>query len=79
VHSPESVIKSIMAGATTVQFAAALLESGPAKLGEIVKGLGDWMEEHEYESLDQMRQRVLLTLRTRRKPMSLLNERLLPL
>ena len=55
VHSPESAIKSIMAGATTVQLVAALLKSGPAKLGEIVKGLGDWMDEHEYASIDEMR------------------------
>ena len=55
VHSPEGVIKGIMAGATTVQLVAALLKSGPEKLGEIVKGVREWMEEHEYESIDEMR------------------------
>jgi len=55
VHSPQAVIKGIMAGATTVQIVAALLKSGPAKLGELVEGVRSWMEEHEYESIDEMR------------------------
>lgn len=55
VHNHEDVIKSLMAGATTVQTVAALLKSGPAKLGQLVEGVKTWMEEHEYASVDEMR------------------------
>ena len=55
VHSHTDVIKAIMAGATTVQVVAALLKNGPAKLGQIAEGLRNWMEEHEYASIDEMR------------------------
>ena len=55
VHSVESAIKSLMAGATTVQAVAALLKAGPGKLREIVSDLTDWMEEHEYQSIDELR------------------------
>jgi len=55
VHSSEDVIKSLMAGATTVQTVAAILKSGPAKLGQMVDGLRSWMEEHEYSSVHELR------------------------
>lgn len=55
VHTPEDVIKLIMAGADVTQSASALLRQGPQWLtwvkGEMVK----WMEEHEYESVEQMK------------------------
>jgi len=55
VHSSEDVIKSLMAGATTVQTVAALLKSGPGKLREMIDGVKTWMEEHEYSSVDELR------------------------
>jgi dihydroorotate dehydrogenase (fumarate) len=32
-----------------------LLEKGPGYIAELVKGLGEWMAAHEYESVEQMR------------------------
>ena len=55
VHTAVDAVKAVMAGAHTVQVVAALLKRGPAYLRELQKGLADWLTEHEYESLGQMR------------------------
>ncbi|BDU77690.1 dihydroorotate dehydrogenase-like protein [Mesoterricola sediminis] len=55
VHTPEDAVKATMAGATGIQMVSALLKHGPERLTEVRDGLAAWMEEHEYESLDQMR------------------------
>ena len=55
VHSHEDIIKGIMVGAKTVQIVSALLKNGPDYLKEILTKFERWMEEHEYESVDQMR------------------------
>ena len=55
VHSAEDVIKAVMAGASAVQMASALLSGGPDHLAAVLKGLEDWMVEREYDSLRQMR------------------------
>lgn len=55
VHSHEDIIKGIMVGAKTVQIVSALLKHGPDHLKEILTKFERWMEDHEYESVDQMR------------------------
>ncbi len=55
VHSVEDAIKAIMCGADGVQMVSALLQHGPGRLTEVRNGLRDWLVDHEYESLDQMR------------------------
>jgi dihydroorotate dehydrogenase (fumarate) len=55
VHTPTDVIKSIMAGAHAVQLVSALLQRGPEYLRVLRGELARFLEEHEYESLDQMR------------------------
>ncbi len=55
VHSHEDIIKGIMVGATTVQVVSALLKHGPGYLAEMLGKFERWMEEHEYESVAQMR------------------------
>lgn len=55
VHSAEDAIKALMAGAHAVQMVSALLKRGPNWLGGILSEMTRWMEEHEYESLDQLR------------------------
>ena len=61
VHSGESAIKATMAGATGIQLVSALLMHGPERLKTIREEMVNWMEEHEYESLDQMRGSLSLT------------------
>jgi dihydroorotate dehydrogenase (fumarate) len=55
VHTSEDVIKSVMAGADIANVASVLLERGPGHISELISGLSQWMEEHEYESVAQMK------------------------
>jgi dihydroorotate dehydrogenase (fumarate) len=54
VHSAQDVIKLLMAGADTTMLCSVLLRKGPDYLRVIERDLREWMEEHEYESVDQM-------------------------
>ena len=55
VHSAEGVLKSIMAGAQVAMTASALLSKGISHITTMQNDLIRWMEEHEYESIRQMR------------------------
>jgi dihydroorotate dehydrogenase (fumarate) len=55
VHGPVDAIKALMAGAHTVQMVSALLAHGPERLRGVIAGVRRFLEEHEYESLDQLR------------------------
>ncbi len=55
VHTSLDAVKVLMAGASAVQTTAALLRGGPSELRRIVDGLATWLEEHEYESVAQLR------------------------
>ncbi|MDD5348752.1 MAG: dihydroorotate dehydrogenase-like protein [Chthoniobacteraceae bacterium] len=55
VHTAEDAVRAIMAGAHAVQMVSALLKNGPDHLAAVLAGLSTWLEEHEYESLAQMR------------------------
>jgi len=55
VHEPADVVKAIMAGADIANVASVLLERGVDHIGVLVSGLQRWMEEHEYESVSQMK------------------------
>lgn len=53
VHTPIDALKAVMAGAHAVQVVSAVLTNGPGHLRTIIDGLSKWLEEHEYESLQQ--------------------------
>lgn len=55
IHSSEDIIKGIMAGASVVQPASALLRNGIHWAKEALAGVEEWMEKFEYESVRQMR------------------------
>ncbi len=55
VHSAEGVLKSIMAGAQVAMTTSSLLAKGITHLTTMQTDLIRWMEEHEYESIHQMR------------------------
>jgi len=55
VHTFLDAIKAIMAGADAVQLVSALLQKGPDVLRKTREQMASWLEEHEYESLEQMR------------------------
>jgi|SRR5215204_1359705 len=55
VHTALDVIKATMAGAHVTQVVSALLRHGPRHLRVVRSELETWMEENEWDSLDQMR------------------------
>jgi dihydroorotate dehydrogenase (fumarate) len=55
VHSPTEVIKYLMAGADAVMTTSALLRNGIGFLTTLVDGLQGWMEQRQYESVQQMK------------------------
>jgi dihydroorotate dehydrogenase (fumarate) len=54
IHGAEDVIKLLMAGADVTMLCSSLLRNGIGHLSTIERELREWMEEHEYESVDQM-------------------------
>jgi dihydroorotate dehydrogenase (fumarate) len=55
VHTHEDVLKGIMAGAKVVMLTSALLKNGIGYLRDLEAGVVQWIEQHEYESIRQMR------------------------
>lgn len=54
VHTAVDAVKAIMSGASAVQVVSTLLRNGPETIARLRDGLAQWLEEHEYESLEQM-------------------------
>ena len=54
-HTPEDVLKLLLAGADCVMLASSLLTKGPAHVDTLVRGVQAWMTEREYESVAQMK------------------------
>jgi dihydroorotate dehydrogenase (fumarate) len=55
IHSAEDVIKMILAGADVAMMASVLLYKGPSVLRTILQDMTAWMEEKEYNSLEEMK------------------------
>jgi dihydroorotate dehydrogenase (fumarate) len=55
VHRATDAIKMLMAGAAVTTMASALLRHGIKHLATVETEMRQWMEEHEYESVAQMR------------------------
>jgi dihydroorotate dehydrogenase (fumarate) len=55
VHNAQDVVRLLMAGATVTQIVSALLRHGVSHLSSIEQDLIDWLAEHEYESVSQLR------------------------
>jgi dihydroorotate dehydrogenase (fumarate) len=54
VHTYQSVLKAMMAGAKVSMLASELLANGIGRIPEILTDLETWMESHEYSSIKQM-------------------------
>ncbi|MGH9705009.1 MAG: dihydroorotate dehydrogenase-like protein [Candidatus Acidiferrales bacterium] len=54
VHSSLDVLKSVMAGASVAMMTSALLRNGIEHLTAVRSGILEWMEEHGYESIQEM-------------------------
>jgi dihydroorotate dehydrogenase (fumarate) len=55
VHGPEDVIKLLMVGADVTMLCSTLLRNGISHLRYIEASVAEWMEQHEYESVQQMK------------------------
>jgi len=55
VHNRYDAIKALLAGADVVHMCSALLRRGPGHLAKVHKAMVEWMEEHEYESVEQLK------------------------
>lgn len=55
VHNVNDALKALLAGADVVHMCSALLRRGPGHLAKMLKAMAGWMEEHEYESVEQLK------------------------
>lgn len=55
VHHLEDVVKAILAGADAIQMVSCLLKHGPGYLHILLERLKTWMNEHDYESVEQLK------------------------
>ena len=55
VHTAEDALKAILVGADVTMMASALLHHGPAHVATVLDGIGSWLAEHDYESVEQMK------------------------
>jgi dihydroorotate dehydrogenase (fumarate) len=55
IHDGRDAVKAVMAGADAVQLVSTLLHGGPTRLRVVLTEMIEWMEEHVYESLAQMK------------------------
>jgi dihydroorotate dehydrogenase (fumarate) len=54
VQTAEDTLKAMMAGAKVVMVASELLRKGARRAAEILESMEVWMDEHEYDSVEQM-------------------------
>jgi dihydroorotate dehydrogenase (fumarate) len=55
VHDALDVVRVLLAGGDVAMSTSALLQHGPGHVRTLVAGLTDWLAEHEYESVAQLR------------------------
>ena len=55
VHNIRDVLKSLLVGADVTHMCSALLRRGPGHIATLLKSLAEWLEEREYESVEQMK------------------------
>ncbi|MBD3345872.1 MAG: dihydroorotate dehydrogenase-like protein [Chitinivibrionales bacterium] len=55
VHTSNDLVKSIAAGATVAMTTSSLLKNGIAHCGTLLKGLVEWMQHRDYDSVDALR------------------------
>ena len=55
IHSATDVMKMLLAGADVTHLCSTLLKNGPRYIATILHEMQQWMEEHEYESITQLK------------------------
>jgi dihydroorotate dehydrogenase (fumarate) len=55
IHGAEEAIKALLVGARVAMMTSALLRNGPGHLRRVLAAMRQWLDEHEYASIDQLR------------------------
>jgi dihydroorotate dehydrogenase (fumarate) len=55
VHTSEDALKLLLAGADVTMMASALFKKGPEHVATVLRGMEAWLDEHGYESVEQMK------------------------
>lgn len=55
VHRSSDALKMLMAGADVTMLCSVLIRHGIKQIVDIEKDMSDWLEEHEYESITQLK------------------------
>lgn len=61
IHNSEAVIKQLWVGAQAVQMVSALYKKGPEYLTEVIAGLKEWMQRHNFSSIEDFRGKLHYT------------------
>ena len=54
-HQTEDIVKALLVGADVTHLCSVLLQNGPQHITVLKQALENWLEEHEYESVQQMK------------------------
>lgn len=54
-HQVEDIVKALLVGADITHLCSVLLQNGPEHLALLNQQLHNWLQEHEYESVQQMK------------------------
>jgi dihydroorotate dehydrogenase (fumarate) len=55
IHRMEGVLKLLLAGADVMMMATILMKRGPTLINVLLRRVTQWLEENEYESVEQMK------------------------
>lgn len=55
IHNANDLIKALLAGASTTMVASELLHHGVGRIPQILADVQTWLEDHEYESVAQLK------------------------
>jgi dihydroorotate dehydrogenase (fumarate) len=55
IHDAAGLAKALLAGADVGMVASVLFQKGVAEVGRILAGLREWMDEKEYDSVEQLK------------------------
>ena len=55
IHTAEDVIRMLLSGADVTHLCSTLLKNGPGRIATILSDLQAWMQDHEYESVSQLK------------------------
>jgi len=54
-HTSEDILKALLVGADVTHMCSALLTQGPGHIQKCLNEISQWMDEHEYESVEQLK------------------------